>query len=144
MPNQRRSKMGDISLNLNKSEIACKCGCNTTIINNSLVSLWQAIRTDLGGRIKILSWCRCKKHNQAVGGAPKSFHLIGWAIDMTPLDNTLAELHRACERHNPHGLGIYSDEGMIHIDMGLRYQRWIKKGVVYYYAFPPSPLGPKQ
>lgn len=34
----------------------------------------------------ITSWCRTPTHNEAVGGVPNSFHLLGLAVDII-LDN---------------------------------------------------------
>ena len=43
----------------------------------------EAIRKLLGKPIKVNSWLRLPALNQAIGGAAKSSHMDGWAIDFT-------------------------------------------------------------
>jgi hypothetical protein len=43
----------------------------------------EAIRKLLGKPIKVSSWLRLPALNQAIGGAAKSSHMDGWAIDFT-------------------------------------------------------------
>jgi putative chitinase len=43
----------------------------------------EAIRKLLGKPIRVSSWLRLPAVNQAIGGAPKSNHMDGWAIDFT-------------------------------------------------------------
>ena len=41
----------------------------------------ETIRTLLGKPIRVSSWLRLPAVNQAIGGAAKSSHMDGWAID---------------------------------------------------------------
>jgi len=43
----------------------------------------EAIRKLLGKPIRVSSWLRLSEVNKAIGGAPKSSHMDGWAIDFT-------------------------------------------------------------
>jgi len=43
----------------------------------------EAIRKLLGKPIRVSSWLRLPEVNKAIGGAPKSSHMDGWAIDFT-------------------------------------------------------------
>lgn len=43
----------------------------------------ETIRKLLGKPIKINSWLRLPELNQAIGGASKSSHMDGWAVDFT-------------------------------------------------------------
>lgn len=43
----------------------------------------ESIRKLLGKPIKINSWLRLPALNQAIGGASKSSHMDGWAVDFT-------------------------------------------------------------
>lgn len=43
----------------------------------------ESIRKLLGKPIKVNSWLRLPALNQAIGGAAKSSHMDGWAIDFT-------------------------------------------------------------
>ena len=43
----------------------------------------EAIRNLLGKPIRVSSWLRLPAVNQAIGGASKSSHMDGWAVDFT-------------------------------------------------------------
>lgn len=76
--------MGDISLNFNRKEFECKCGCGFNSIDPSLVNMLQDSRTATALTYEIASGCRCAKHNASkeVGGKPNSAHLRGKAADI--------------------------------------------------------------
>jgi len=65
-----------------KAEFACKCGCGFDSINHDLTELLDALRDHFEVPITVNSGCRCIDHNQAVGGAPRSQHLLGKAADV--------------------------------------------------------------
>lgn len=46
----------------------------------------EAIRTLLGKPIRVNSWLRLPEVNKAIGGALKSSHMYGWAVDFTCAD----------------------------------------------------------
>jgi hypothetical protein len=87
----------------------------------------ESVRAALGGRIiHVNSWCRCPVHNLAVGGAPNSYHLRGWAVDITVHGLTPAQTHAACAKHQGAGkliggLGRY--KSFCHVDRGPA-RRW--------------------
>lgn len=69
------------------------------------------------GRVRVNSTCRSRKHNRRVGGAPRSYHLSGNAVDFRVFGNvraTLAYLRRAVG-----GLKHYGG-GLFHVDTGPR------------------------
>lgn len=74
--------MGDASKNFNRSEFACKCGCNLNIIDDRVIDMCQAIRNGIGLPITISSGTRCAKHNNKVGGVANSYHTQGLAADL--------------------------------------------------------------
>lgn len=74
--------MGDLSNNFSRYEFACHCGCGFDNIDELLVHYLQTIRNQLGHSVKILSGCRCKQHNENVGGEKNSAHLRGKAADV--------------------------------------------------------------
>jgi len=74
--------MGDLTRDFSRAEFACKCGCGKDDINLTLVERLQAIRTALNEPIRIKSGCRCRAHNEAVGGKLYSAHLTGDAADI--------------------------------------------------------------
>lgn len=80
--------MGDLTLNIARWEIACKCGCGYDTIDFKVVQYWQdacnyfkAQRFAERVRLTLTSGCRCFKHNEAEGGSKNSAHLYAKAID---------------------------------------------------------------
>ncbi len=70
--------MSDLSRNIDRSEIACKCGCGLDNIDPALIRDVQAIfdYVDPNGHYPIRSGCRCQKHNTSTPGhAEKSAHM---------------------------------------------------------------------
>ena len=71
-----------LSKNLTRREIACKCGCGFDIVDNKLVDTFQSLRDYISKPIYITSGCRCPEHNKKVGGEKNSAHIEGMALDM--------------------------------------------------------------
>ena len=76
-----------LSESFSLAEARCKCGAceipegvrrNAEILAEHL----EVVRLELGKPLRIRSWYRCPKHNANVGGAPKSIHLAGAAVDI--------------------------------------------------------------
>ena len=70
-------------------EIACRCGCGFGThfgdIDETVIADFEEIRARCGGEsITINSGCRCRKHNEAIGGSPNSAHVEGKALDLSP------------------------------------------------------------
>lgn len=66
-------------------EFACKC-CGRVMVTPEAQRSWEAIdmlRHRLCEPIRVHSATRCEKHNKAVGGALRSFHLRGMAYDIS-------------------------------------------------------------
>lgn len=89
-------KKGDapvqLTSNFNTTELACKCkreDCKTQRISMTLLKHVQTLR-DLCGALKITSAYRCEAHNKAIGGSPRSQHVLGRAIDLKPAGDFLA------------------------------------------------------
>lgn len=63
-------------------DFACKCGCGYFRVSKNL---FDALITfsERVHPLKITSASRCKEHNKRVGGAPKSEHLTGEAVDIS-------------------------------------------------------------
>lgn len=62
-------------------ETACKCGCGLNITPKFHFILNQ-IRLEYGKPIVVLSGARCPEHNAKIGGAKKSSHIEGLAVDL--------------------------------------------------------------
>ena len=118
--------MGDISENLSRSEMECKCGnCGFDTVDIELPPLFELVRKMNGGvPITPSSGARCAFYNESkqVGGGTRSQHLLGKAIDI-PVKNPL-EIYWALDKlyPNKYGLGLYDD--FIHVDVRAKRERW--------------------
>lgn len=63
------------------AEFACKC-CDQHGIDPQMVEMLDELRERCGFPIVISSGYRCAKHNQAIGGAKRSAHVEGYAVDI--------------------------------------------------------------
>lgn len=63
------------------AELQCPC-CGQCNMNQKILDIADTIRFGLNKPLTITSGYRCAKHNDAVGGAKDSQHLIGCAIDL--------------------------------------------------------------
>ncbi len=77
-------------------EWACKCQrqdcasrARSMFLHDQLLIRLDLLRVIIGAPIVINSGCRCAEHNAAVGGAVKSYHLLGRAADIRPRDAKL-------------------------------------------------------
>ena len=70
--------------NFKPEEFKCKCGtCGMFMIQSELVVRLELLRHIWGRPIYITSGLRCTTHNQRVGGAKNSRHLVGCAADLS-------------------------------------------------------------
>lgn len=118
------------SAHLSWEELACKDGTpypadwrDTRAV--ALAEVFEAVRAAIGQPIVIGSAYRTQAHNARVGGAPRSQHLEGRALDLYPpkgwtIDRFYAAVRRvALARENEiHGLGRYPT--FVHIDIRPR------------------------
>jgi len=72
-----------LSKNLKRSEVACRCGCGFDNLTQQTIDTFQTIRDFIGRPIAIISGCRCARHNSTVGGAASSAHITGQALDLS-------------------------------------------------------------
>lgn len=122
--------MGDLSKNISRSEVKCKCGkCNYQTVDFELVEVIQDACDYFSKKynvprvaLAITSAHRCPAHNAAVGGAPNSFHVLGCAIDHYIVGVKTSELYEYyCSLYpDKFGIGFYADKGFVHIDTGDR------------------------
>ena len=120
--------MPKISLNFNREEFACHCGCGSDNINMALISALEIIRKKVGKPITVNCGMRCAKHNAVVGGVKNSQHLLGLAADIKVQGMTPRQLHYIIEcLHNSGathigGLGLYNT--FVHVDVRAGTARW--------------------
>lgn len=112
--------MGQLTENFFRSEFRCKCGCGFDTVDVKLVRILQELRdyfTQMLGvdcPVKVVSGCRCQKHNRKVGGATGSQHLFGRAADIVVEGVEPAEVGRVALQLGAMGVGVY--KGWVHID----------------------------
>lgn len=85
----------------------------------TLARVFEALRASAGAPLAVLSAYRTPAHNAAVGGAPKSQHVEGRALDLTcatlrPLELYGRALMLAESMPEIGGLGLY--DHFIHVD----------------------------
>ena len=74
-----------LSLHFSRQEFRCRCNrkeCDAKMMDPQFILLLQKLRHKFGKPIGINSGSRCAYWNHAVGGSPRSLHLIGRASDL--------------------------------------------------------------
>lgn len=106
-----------------REEAACRhCGRVPSLAAVQNTARWlENIREHFGGKpIIISSWCRCPYWNKRVGGASRSYHMRGWAVDFNvkglPPRQVQAELLAMRETLKVGGIGAY--HSWSHADRG--------------------------
>lgn len=118
--------MTKLTENFDEEEFACPC-CRKVVVDKGLASSLQAFREVVGSPVIILSGYRCAKHNAKVGGEGKSLHTVGKAADVFVDGMSLMDMYRNAERIIDFmcgGIGLYPENGFIHLDIGSRTRRW--------------------
>ena len=125
------NKQPKLSKNFYKSEFLCKCGkClysmpdidDDILVSEIFIGKLQAIRNDIEKVLKINSGARCPLHNESVGGAVTSAHLVTMLKPCEAADISVKgwsgaakyKLLRSALKHNIWGIGIAKD--FIHLD----------------------------
>ena len=114
-----------LSENFFRSEFACKCGCGFDTVDIHLVQGLQRLRDIIQAPIRVNSGCRCESHNAAIGGKPKSQHLLGKAADIvvegySPED--VADFAKMLSEFANSGIGLY--DTFTHLDVRNGKSRW--------------------
>ena len=74
--------------NFRINEFVCRCGCEMPAearqnIEALVANVLDPVRDEYGKPIYVNSGYRCEKHNAAVGGVPRSQHMVGEAADIS-------------------------------------------------------------
>jgi hypothetical protein len=99
-------------------EFRCKDGgkfpeCQRIWMLRSHIRRLELYRNEICGPIRIVSGCRCTRHNKAVGGATSSQHMFGAASDI----QGLLTVQQRRELKLFAGLGFKQSTGkVIHVD----------------------------
>ena len=109
--------IGPRSKNFSSKELCCRCGCKEGP-KLEMISALQRVRDALGRPMILTSAMRCKKHNEKVGGRPKSRHLDGLAVDVSTAKFSEAEWIALLEIASETGfLGIGLYDTFVHLDL---------------------------
>jgi uncharacterized protein YcbK (DUF882 family) len=110
-----------VSKNFRLSEFACRCSKeHEHKISKELVDTLQKLRDELGEPLEITSGYRDPEHNKAIGGAPKSQHVLGNAVDLKC--SNMDKLYELCEKYFM-AVGDGRKIGFIHVDLRKNKQR---------------------
>ena len=117
-----------LSSHFYRDEFACKCGCGWDTVDAGLLVVLQWLRWEVQKPITINSGCRCKGYNRAVGGTPKSQHLVGKAGDIVVPEMKPDILFSLIDKQYPDRLGLicYPRRGFVHVDSRSRKYRSVK------------------
>lgn len=123
--------MGDLRDNFSQWEFECPC-CRAFILRDALYDALQELRDIVKIRsgerkIRVESGTRCVRWNKMKGGAKRSQHLTGRAADiviqgLTPEE--MAAFAADVDEFHHGGIGVYPDNGFIHVDVRGRRARW--------------------
>lgn len=101
----------------------------------SLLIALEEFRELVGKPLKVLSGYRDPSHNAEVGGAERSQHTFGRAVDIAlPKDLSITAAYRLAEQVDGFrngGIGLYPDEKFIHLDTRGKKARWARVGGKY-------------
>jgi len=103
-----------LTKNFSAAEMACRCGCGTGQMSPLFMEKLQAVRTAVGFSLTVTSGFRCPTHNAAVGGKPKSRHLVGMAADLAVTGSRAWLLVEAAMQQ---GLSVGVNAAFIHLDL---------------------------
>lgn len=123
----------DLSAHFNISEMACH-HCGHCIVTGRLLGALEQLRALGPEPINVNDGYRCDVHNAAVGGVAHSEHTRGMAADIRIQGLSLQQMYDRALRVPDFaggGIGIYPDDGFIHVDVREGRARWCRKGGAY-------------
>lgn len=107
-----------VTKNFSAKELSCSC-CGKMGVKKESADRLQKLREKFGKSITITSAYRCEKHNKAIGGASKSFHMTGQAFDIA-CTNPRDRYDLVTIAHECGFRGIEISPKHVHIDDGQR------------------------
>lgn len=105
-------------------EFACHCGCGTQEVSEVLLKELDFIRAHFGVPVSVTSGRRCVAHNEAVGGARNSQHVLGTAADIVVQGKKPKEVfeYLNSKYKSRYGIGLYKT--FVHFDVRSKRARW--------------------
>ena len=117
--------MAKLSEYFHRREFQCQCGCGFDTVDTELLKLCNIVRELNGEPVIVSSGCRCKEHNEAVGGSEHSQHLLGKAADLMVNDPKAIADKLDYMFPAVYGIGIYlKGTKRIHVDCRNVRARW--------------------
>ena len=114
---KKRDGNTKLSENFKVKEFACKDGSDEIKIDSKVAGYLQAARDRFKVPIYINSAYRTPAYNKKIGGASKSYHMQGRAVDHHAKGKVaLLELARFYESIGCLGIIVYPNSGFVHID----------------------------
>jgi len=116
--------VGDISANFSRHEFSCKCGCGFSVVDAELIKLLELSRIQWGAAVTINSAARCEYHNNFIGGAKNSQHLLGTAADfkVRGVEPKVVYEWLTAQYPKTYGMGLYNS--WVHLDVRPVKARW--------------------
>jgi zinc D-Ala-D-Ala carboxypeptidase len=107
--------MGNLSEHFSVEEFACPC-CKVNKCGADLINALERVRVGYGKPLVINSGYRCMKHNVEIGGAARSKHLEGIAVDIRAFSGAEKyELIRLGILFGFKGIGVANS--FVHLDL---------------------------
>lgn len=120
-----------LTKNIWRKEVACKCGCGFDTIDFETIQVVQECCNHFAAQIgvdkvslHVNSAARCKDHNKAIGGSPKSQHVYGRAMDIVIDGIKPADVYEYLVTTYPDRYGIGNYASFTHIDTRSGVARW--------------------
>lgn len=117
----------NLSPHFSRSEFECQCGCGFDSVDYELLTVLERVREHFREPVRVTSGCRCKAHNQSIGGSNKSKHIQARAVDFQVDGFYPDEVYQFLDKYAPdkYGLGVYSS--WVHLDTRSEKARWDKR-----------------
>lgn len=125
--------MGNISKHISAKEVVCQCGCGFDSVSPRLIEAIEDCAAhfegEKGRRLPVIftSWNRCFDHNASIGGADRSQHCTGSAVDFRINGIEDDDVAGYLEGKYPDSCGIGRYKGRTHLDVRKNRARWDKR-----------------
>lgn len=121
-------------LHFKRSELECSCcgklptetGAMTEEDYRVFLNELELLRTSYGKPMLLTSAYRCQAHNDEIGGATNSRHLVGDAIDVAVSGADAYQLIQLASAYGWNGIGVAQKGGgrFIHLDRRQQQTIW--------------------
>lgn len=116
--------MANLSAHFTEEEMTCKCGCKQMKANPTLITMLEALRSQMNAKAIIInSGYRCPTHDKRVGGSGSGAHTLGYAADIKVQKQDLSyyksfTIAEQAEKLGFGGIGVGLGDGVsCHVDV---------------------------